>query len=322
MDKSSGKLSEHFQLLFPKPGGLRVTISPSEKLSFARKLEDEGPPLVYEKFELIPGSGLFSNGRLDKSRHNFFSSMGIGPDELVGKRVLDIGSFSGAHSFEAEDFGATVVSIDIMEPHSNGYALHHEIRNSSATHVMCSVYDLDPDFFGTFDYVVFSGVHYHLRHPLLALERINAVMETGCTLLVLGTTADFWVPTVQDNGDGVNLADEIAPVIPNFAGLPVGLFYSGSFYGDRSNWFIPTLQMLNEWILSCGFEIESSTLSRSEILPGQSRSSVPQARGGARVRARKVANPSPEYENDVYSNSRQVDVQGKLNTYPPESPRL
>ena len=35
--------------------------------------------------------------------------------------------------------------------------------------------DLSPERVGTFDVVLFVGVLYHLRHPLLALERVASV---------------------------------------------------------------------------------------------------------------------------------------------------
>jgi hypothetical protein len=53
---------------------------------------------------------------------------------------------------------------------------------SNVTGIACSVYDLNPKTFGTFDIVLFYGVLYHLRHPLLALERILSVC-TGTLLM-------------------------------------------------------------------------------------------------------------------------------------------
>jgi hypothetical protein len=82
-------------------------------------------------------------------------------------------------TFYAEDCGADVVALDIQDPQTNGFGVLHDIRKSSATHVTASIYDIHPDLFGTFDVVVFSGVHYHLKHPLLALERLSSVTAIG-----------------------------------------------------------------------------------------------------------------------------------------------
>jgi len=43
---------------------------------------------------------------------------------------------------------------------------------SRARTYMANVYDLNPSSFGTFDLVMFFGVLYHLRHPILALQKI------------------------------------------------------------------------------------------------------------------------------------------------------
>ena len=59
---------------------------------------------------------------------------------------------------------------------------------------LCSVYDLSPRTFGTFDTVFFFGVLYHLRHPLLALERIRNV----CTGTFLMQTATGELPGSAD----------------------------------------------------------------------------------------------------------------------------
>src|SRR4029077_12833021 len=47
--------------------------------------------------------------------------------------------------------------------------------DSNVTGVVASVYDLDPRSFGTFDLVMFFGVLYHLRHPLLGLQKVASV---------------------------------------------------------------------------------------------------------------------------------------------------
>ena len=46
---------------------------------------------------------------------------------------------------------------------------------SKATAFLCNVYDLNPRAFGTFNVVLFFGVLYHLRNPILALEKILTV---------------------------------------------------------------------------------------------------------------------------------------------------
>ena len=60
---------------------------------------------------------------------------------------------------------------------------------SKATAYLTNVYDITPRTFGTFDLVMFFGVLYHLKHPLLALERIFAV-ASGTLLMQAASFED------------------------------------------------------------------------------------------------------------------------------------
>jgi tRNA (mo5U34)-methyltransferase len=95
------------------------------------------------------------------------------PADLTGKRVLDIGAWDGWYSFEMERRGGEVMAVDCWDN-----PRFHEVRTALKSHVeyrQMDVYDLTPDTVGRFDIVLFMGVLYHLKHPLLALERICAI---------------------------------------------------------------------------------------------------------------------------------------------------
>src|SRR5712692_6903868 len=110
---------------------------------------------------------------------------------MTGMRVLDIGCAEGFFSFEAERRGAKeVIAIDSFPDSVRRFNICRSALGSKATAFLCSVYDLNPRAFGTFDMVLFYGVLYHLRNPILALERILSV-STGTMLL---QTADYEVP--------------------------------------------------------------------------------------------------------------------------------
>jgi tRNA (mo5U34)-methyltransferase len=132
------------------------------------------------------------------------------PLSLEGKTVLDIGAWDGYFSFEAERRGARFVlatDIPVVETvgpadgHGSvgnwtgtaGFQFAKRVLNSRVEYMKASVYDL-PEVLaklGTlapakFDYVFFFGVLYHLKEPLLALEKVYAVtnevalIETAC----------------------------------------------------------------------------------------------------------------------------------------------
>ena len=95
------------------------------------------------------------------------------PEDLRGKRVLDIGAWDGWFSFEMERRGATVVAVDAVRSEKFLYA--RERLGSKVDYHVSDVYDLRPDDLGVFDVVLFLGVLYHLKNPVLALERVCAM---------------------------------------------------------------------------------------------------------------------------------------------------
>jgi tRNA (mo5U34)-methyltransferase len=136
------------------------------------------------------------------------------PASLVGKRCLDVGTFDGFWAFELERRGASeVVAVDIVDPRAwdwpvtsgdalvqiledrkqggKGFDIAAEAVGSQARYRECSVYDLDPEEHGTFDFVFMGSLLLHLRDPIRALERLRAVCAadgTVCTMDAIDPT--------------------------------------------------------------------------------------------------------------------------------------
>ncbi|HVV43844.1 MAG TPA: DUF1698 domain-containing protein, partial [Bryobacteraceae bacterium] len=87
------------------------------------------------------------------------------PEDLRGKRVLDIGAWDGWFSFECERRGAEVIAVDCVA--LNTFIEAKELLGSRVEYLTLDVDELSADRLGTFDIVLFFGVLYHLRHPLL-----------------------------------------------------------------------------------------------------------------------------------------------------------
>lgn len=135
------------------------------------------------------GEGVVTVGR-SNPRDNLLPYLHL-PDDLTGKTVLDICTWDGFMAFECERRGATVTAADsfawdkansaITGWHNtgrDGFDLAREALNSKVKPVYCHVLDLDDSWeLGTFDIVLFLGVLYHMRHPLLALEKVAALVE-------------------------------------------------------------------------------------------------------------------------------------------------
>jgi tRNA (mo5U34)-methyltransferase len=142
------------------------------------------------------------------------------PQSFVGCSVLDIGAWDGFFSFEAERRGASrVVACDYYSWHGlgwgtgdgkAGFRLAREVLGSKVEDLDMDVMDLSPDRIGQFDVVFFLGVLYHLRHPLLALERVASVtrhlliVETVVDLIGVSRPAMAFYPHRELNNDPTN----------------------------------------------------------------------------------------------------------------------
>jgi tRNA (mo5U34)-methyltransferase len=129
-----------------------------------------------------------------------------------------------------------------------GFALAHELLGSKAEYMVGSVYNLSPEVHGTFDVVLLLGVLYHLRHPLLALEKIHTVCHE--TLLVESHVLD-------NDFLHAGQAMPLEVLHPFLKGSPLMQFYlDDELKHDRSNWWAPTVECLRVIIESCGFHAE------------------------------------------------------------------
>lgn len=90
------------------------------------------------------------------------------PENLAGKTALDIGAWDGWFSFEMERRGASVMAVDCVE--IDNFLEARRRLGSCVDYRVLDMYELSTSSVGQFDYVLFLGVLYHLKHPLLALE--------------------------------------------------------------------------------------------------------------------------------------------------------
>ncbi|MGE0653823.1 MAG: DUF1698 domain-containing protein [Alphaproteobacteria bacterium] len=199
-------------------------------------------PKWYHRMALAPGvetPGVYAPaGILDL--------MGF-PDDFRGKSVLDLGCADGFFSFEAERRGAArVLAVDYLPLGANGFQTAHRILGSAVEYRQLSVYDLDPAVIGTFDIVLFLGVFYHLRHPLLALDRIHAVCRERL----------FLETQVLDqnvlHAGGFRPLEAVAPGLSDDCLMQ---FYPyEELAGDPTNWFVATTACIAEMLRTSGFQ--------------------------------------------------------------------
>lgn len=180
------------------------------------------------------------------------------PERLDGLRVLDVGAWDGFWTFEALKRGAREVvaiddfsdSLDVNTNASRTQKWHTFDLCKDAlgyTDAQCSrqelsVYDVSPEKLGTFDVVFFFGALYHLRHPLLALDKLSAV----CAQWIFIETAILNDFSPYRGGLHQGYPDNNQVVME---------FYPGTEYGNNpTNWWTPTLACLIRMVLAAGFD--------------------------------------------------------------------
>ncbi|PBB84666.1 TIGR04290 family methyltransferase [Mesorhizobium sp. WSM3876] len=171
------------------------------------------------------------------------------PADLSGKSVLDIGCNAGFYSIEMKKRGADrVLGIDFDEGYLAQARFAAEIAECQIEFRQLSVYDVGA-LGESFDIVLFMGVLYHLRHPLLALDLVREhvardlmvfqSMQRGSgDVLALEQDYHFWMRELFDR--------------PEFPRLH---FIEHRYAHDPTNWWIPNRACTEAMLRSAGFEI-------------------------------------------------------------------
>jgi tRNA (mo5U34)-methyltransferase len=189
--------------------------------------------------------GIVSPGAYDPRQ--LFDRLAL-PD-LRGKRVLDVGTRDGFFAFACEKLGAEVVAIDHTDPKNTGFLAAKKILGSSVEYVQANVYTLDPEQLGSFDVILFLGVLYHLRHPLLALDRLRALSRGH--LLVESLVCDQSIFT------GLQQPRALASVAPGLVDIPIAQFLPfGRFHADWTNKWSPNVACLRALVEDAVFTVE------------------------------------------------------------------
>ncbi|HVW86725.1 MAG TPA: class I SAM-dependent methyltransferase, partial [Bryobacteraceae bacterium] len=122
----------------------------------------------YHSIEL-PGGGVIEGHQSIEQQRRRIGQFPI-PEDLRGKRVLDIGAWDGWFSFEMERRGADVMAVDSTK---NTRLLEaKKLLRSRIEYRIGDICRLTAKDIGTFDIVLFLGVLYHVKHPVLALENV------------------------------------------------------------------------------------------------------------------------------------------------------
>jgi tRNA (mo5U34)-methyltransferase len=172
----------------------------------------------------------------------------IAPD-LHGQSVLDIGCNAGFYSIEMKRRGADrVVAIDSDEDYLAQARFAAQVTGADIEFQRLSVYEV-ARLKERFDLVLFMGVLYHLRHPLLALDLLHeqVVKDTMIFQSLLRGS-----PEAQPLEEDYPFEEREIFERPDF---PKMFFIEKSYSGDHTNWWIPNRAAAEAMLRSAGFQI-------------------------------------------------------------------
>ena len=187
------------------------------------------------------------------------------PKDLSGKTVLDIGCNAGFYSIEMKRRGADrVVAIDFDERYLAQARLAAEVLEAEIEFQQLSVYEIGR-LEEKFDVVLFMGVFYHLRHPLLALDLIRQHAARDLLVfqsMIRGEESPF---EAEADYDFTNTQPFENPAFPRM------YFIERKYAGDPTNWWAPNRSCVEAMLRSAGFHISGSSRERGFPVPGGKR---------------------------------------------------
>jgi tRNA (mo5U34)-methyltransferase len=236
------------------------TVTENERRQLAKRIDELGP--WFHNYELASDLWTNPSGRFPGIEYPLERWRLIEPllPGIRGKSCLDVGCSSGFFSLKMKELGARyVLGIDFeQQPRAIEQAqfaaqtlgLDVDFRTMSA-------YDLHT-LTTQFDIVLFMGVFYHLRHPLLALELVrNLCRETMIFQTI--TTMHEAVSSELDVAVPQNV-DLHAPTMGE-SKFPALRFVEGALNDDVTCWFVPNVQAAAAVLRSCGFHIGQRTFT-------------------------------------------------------------
>ena len=184
-----------------------------------------------------------------KDHNEWFSLLGFDSYDFHNKNVLDIATDEGWWAFKAEMQGALYVeACDVEDANlydwgfekdnnwisytnqtrigKKAFNMHHENLKSKVVYKQKSIYDVS----GSFDIVFAHGLLYHLRHPLLAIDKVSSVCKD---IFCFETHVDLHVSDT----------------------LATSRFYRTKEYCDTtSNWTGASIGCYASWLKDAGFK--------------------------------------------------------------------
>ncbi len=181
----------------------------------------------------------------------FASFRHVIPQDLSGMTVLDIGCNAGFYSMEMKRRGAErVVGIDTDEHYLRQARFAAQINHIDVEFHQMAIWDV-AKLGERFDLVIFMGVLYHLRHPLLALDLIHEHVARDLMLFQSMQRGSREIAAIEED------YDFNAPAPFDHPGFPRMHFIEHRYSHDETNWWVPNRACVEAMLRSSGFTIEA-----------------------------------------------------------------
>lgn len=181
------------------------------------------------------------------------------PNDLAGASVLDIGCNAGFYSIEMKRRGAgRVLGIDSDDRYlAQACLVAEELGFHDIEYRRLSVYDVGA-LGEAFDLVIFMGVLYHLRHPLLALDLIREHVARDLMLFQTMQQGSADVLQVPEDHPFHVPGTSSPPGFFDNPAFPKLHFIEKSFAHDWTNWWAPNAACSQAMLRAAGFSIEAN----------------------------------------------------------------
>lgn len=171
------------------------------------------------------------------------------PADATGKTVLDIGCNAGFYAIEMKRRGAArVVGVETSDTYLDQACFAAEMCEVDIEFRKLSVYDV-ATLGEKFDIVLFMGVFYHLRHPLLALDLIHDHVAKDLLVFQSMLRGSHEVTPVEENYPFWEHGMFEHPAFPRMS------FIENKYANDETNWWVPNRACAEACLRSAGFAI-------------------------------------------------------------------
>jgi tRNA (mo5U34)-methyltransferase len=174
------------------------------------------------------------------------------PKDLQGRSVLDISCNAGFYALEMKRrnagrvWASTVIRVISSRPVSPPIISAFDVAFRQM-----SVYEVSKRG-ERFDLVLFMGVLYHLRHPLLALDLLYEHVVADLMLFQCLQHGEEPITKLEEDYDFSEWK------IFDRSDFPKLFYVEERFAADPTNWFIPNKAAVEAMLRSSGFVIEAN----------------------------------------------------------------